>query len=108
MQWNEELSEDAYTRSVELVEIDQNTHDQQMGQDESIEMDEDHQLLLYFLEGENIAVHNLDAPFIVEGWFNSMVHRENMLNKDYKETGIGIYQNYFVQKFSPVDEWKEE
>ena len=98
MQWNEELSEDAYTRSVELVETDQNIYDQQMGQDQSIEMDEDHQLFLYFLEGENIAVHNLDAPFIVEGWFNSMIHRENMLNKDYKETGIGIYQNYFRSK----------
>ena len=108
MQWNKELSEDAYTRSVELVETDQNIYDQQMGQGESIAMDEDHQLFLYFLEGENIAVHNLDAPFIVEGWFNSMIHRENMLNKDYKETGIGIYQNYFVQKFSPVDERKEE
>ncbi len=108
LKWDEELSENAYNRSVELVETDQNIHDQQMGQGESIEMDEDHQLFLYFLEGENIAVHNLDAPFIVEGWFNSMVHRENMLHKDYKETGIGIYQNYFVQKFSPVDEGKEE
>lgn len=108
LKWDEELSENAYTRSVELVETYQNTQDQQIGQGESIEMDEDHQLFLYFLEGENIAVHDLDAPFIVEGWFNSIVHRENMLNKDFTETGIGIYQNYFVQKFSPVDESKEE
>ena len=108
LQWDEELSENAYTRSVELVENDQNTHDQQIGQEESVEMNDDHQLILYLLEGENIAVHDLDAPFIVEGWFNSIVHRENMLNKDFKETGIGIYQNYFVQKFSPIDEWNEE
>lgn len=108
LQWNEELSEGAYSRSIELVEIDKNTHDQQMEQGEFIETDDDQQLFLFSLEGENIAVHNLDAPFIVEGWFNSIVHRENMLNKDFKETGIGIYQNYFVQKFSPIDERNEE
>jgi uncharacterized protein YkwD len=71
-------------------------------------MADNHQSFLYFLEGENIAVHDLDAPYIVEGWFNSIGHRENILNKDYSETGIGIYQNYYVQKFSPIKKLKEE
>ena len=32
LQWDEELTKNAYTRSVELVENDQNTHNQQIGQ----------------------------------------------------------------------------
>lgn len=106
LKWDEQLTNRAHERSVALFEGELKSEDPRFEQGESSEMD-DNQVFLYLLKGENIAVHDLDAPAIVEGWFNSFVHRKNMLNGDFKETGIGIYHHYFVQKFAPIDDHKK-
>ncbi len=102
LKWDEQLEKSAYKRSLELFEADQQSNDLTVEPEETDNFIEEHQTLMYFTEGENIAIHNLDAPAIVEGWFNSLVHRKNMLNKGYQESAIGIFNGYLVQNFSPI------
>lgn len=40
--------------------------------------------------GENLAEGFFSAETVHEGWMNSEGHRENILNKDFKEMGVGI------------------
>jgi uncharacterized protein YkwD len=40
--------------------------------------------------GENLAVHYQDTESLVTAWLNSPTHRENIMNYQYTETGIGI------------------
>lgn len=44
----------------------------------------------YSKAGENLATNFLSASVMVDAWLNSPGHRQNLLNKDYTEIGIGI------------------
>ncbi|MBF2014650.1 MAG: pre-peptidase C-terminal domain-containing protein [Rivularia sp. T60_A2020_040] len=63
--------------------------------------------------GENIAAGYMSAEEVVRGWMNSPGHRENILNPNYKEIGIGYhyladdtgevnYNRYWTQDFGAV------
>ncbi len=63
--------------------------------------------------GENIAAGYITAEEVVRGWMNSPGHRENILNPNYKEVGIGYhylandtgeinYNTYWTQDFGAV------
>lgn len=41
--------------------------------------------------GQNIAAGFVTAEEVVRGWMNSTGHRENILNPNYQEIGIGYY-----------------
>jgi uncharacterized protein YkwD len=56
--------------------------------------------------GENIAYnrgYGNPVERVIESWMNSPSHRENLLNKRWRETGVGITVNngtyYFTQVF---------
>lgn len=56
--------------------------------------------------GENIAAGYTTPEEAVKGWMNSQGHRENILNSDYTEIGVGYaykedseYKHYWVQMF---------
>ncbi len=56
--------------------------------------------------GENIAGGCATPQKVVEQWMESPGHRQNILNKDFKELGVGyyyfpegIYKHYWVQLF---------
>ncbi|NLL19195.1 MAG: hypothetical protein GX262_09240, partial [Clostridia bacterium] len=34
-----------------------------------------------------------------EGWMNSLGHRQNILNKDFKTLGVGVAGKYYTQNF---------
>jgi uncharacterized protein YkwD len=40
--------------------------------------------------GENIAAGYRDAYEISDGWYNSLGHRENLLNSNHEYLGVGI------------------
>lgn len=52
--------------------------------------------------GENIAM-NSDGASAVNQWMNSTGHRNNILNSNYRSTGVGYYQNHWVQCFSSFE-----
>jgi uncharacterized protein YkwD len=54
--------------------------------------------------GENVAYGFGDAAAVMNGWMNSEGHRQNILNPNYKEIGIGYAQGadgrpYWTQDF---------
>ena len=44
----------------------------------------------YAYAGENLAITNEDATAVINGWLSSPTHRENLLNSNYLDFGIGI------------------
>lgn len=55
---------------------------------------------------ENIGFGEKDAPLpkIMKGWMESKLHRENLLNRKYREVGLGIARDkngdaYYTQVF---------
>lgn len=57
----------------------------------------------YEIAGENLA-GNTTSKRAVEAWINSKSHKENILNKNYKYTGVAVvesqtYGKIFVQIF---------
>jgi uncharacterized protein YkwD len=62
--------------------------------------------IFYLMLGENLFTSTNIAqpvPAAVEGWMDSPGHRENILRSEYRETGIGVWQQgdtyYFTQLF---------
>lgn len=68
----------------------------------------------YLVAGENLAVNFTDAESVEQAWMNSPSHKANLLNKNYKEIGIGVsrgeYQGrqatFVVQMFGDPSEQK--
>ena len=60
----------------------------------------------YRAAGENIAMGQRTAAQVVQDWMNSPGHRANILNANYNEIGVGVYQSYngygyiWVQEFA--------
>lgn len=57
----------------------------------------------YYYLGENIAAGYPDADSVMNGWMNSPGHRANILNKNYTEIGVAVFEyngyKYWVQIF---------
>jgi len=49
----------------------------------------------YYYAGENLAMNFLDSEEVINGWLNSPSHKENLLNKDYKDIGIAVLSGDF-------------
>ncbi|AEG58450.1 CAP domain-containing protein [Desulforamulus ruminis] len=60
----------------------------------------------YTAAGENIAMGQKTAQQVMTDWMNSSGHRANILNANYNEIGVGVYQSYngygyiWVQEFA--------
>lgn len=49
----------------------------------------------YAHAGENLAVHFTDSAQIVQAWMQSPAHKENIINRDYTEIGVGTARGTF-------------
>jgi len=49
----------------------------------------------YKSAGENLAIGFLDSEEVNQAWLNSPSHKENLLNPNYQEIGIGIAKDEF-------------
>ncbi len=49
--------------------------------------------------GENIASGFTDAASVMRAWMASEGHKENILDEDYEEIGVGIVQGVWTQEF---------
>lgn len=56
----------------------------------------------YQTAGENIARGQQSPEEVVDGWMNSEGHRENILNEDFTNIGVGYVEdgNYWTQEFT--------
>jgi hypothetical protein len=49
----------------------------------------------YQFAGENLAIGFLDSKEVHEAWMKSPLHRQNILNPNYKEVGIAVLKGEF-------------
>ncbi|WP_259069748.1 CAP domain-containing protein [Mucilaginibacter sp. X4EP1] len=52
-----------------------------------------------FAVGENIAMGQQSIAEVMQGWIKSEGHCKNLMNPAFKEVGIALYNNYWVQDF---------
>ncbi len=51
----------------------------------------------YLYAGENLAMDFNTSEGMVSAWMNSPAHRDNILNPDFRETGLGIIKGEFTE-----------
>ncbi len=108
---NSNLSNSAQTHSEDMALSDFFSH---TGSDSSKVSDRT-ELAGYesYFVGENIAAGYVTPEEVVRGWMNSSGHRENILNPNYQEMGVGYhylandtgeinYNTYWTQDFGAV------
>jgi uncharacterized protein YkwD len=61
-----------------------------------------------FTVGENIAQGQLTIAEVTNGWFKSEGHCMNLMNPDFKEVGIWLYNTYWVQDFGGREEFSAQ
>ncbi|MDB5116347.1 MAG: hypothetical protein JWQ79_1839 [Mucilaginibacter sp.] len=61
-----------------------------------------------FTVGENIAQGQQSIAEVIDGWFKSEGHCRNLMNPDFKEVGVAVYNNYWVQDFGGREEFSAE
>ena len=49
--------------------------------------------------GENLAADFTNSEDVVEAWFLSPSHQRNILNGNYQDIGVGVYQNIVVAEY---------
>lgn len=49
--------------------------------------------------GENIAQGSQTAQQVMQGWMDSDGHCANIMRSSWDEIGVGMYENYWTQKF---------
>lgn len=49
----------------------------------------------YAHAGENLAIHFTDSSEVVEAWMKSPAHKENIVNQDFAEIGVGTAKGTF-------------
>lgn len=49
--------------------------------------------------GENLAKNYMTAKEVVDAWMKSPTHKANILDKDFKEIGVGVTGGYVAQHF---------
>jgi uncharacterized protein YkwD len=51
----------------------------------------------YLYAGENLAMDFNTSEGMVRAWMNSPAHRENILNPDFRDVGVGIVKGEFAE-----------
>jgi len=58
--------------------------------------------------GENIAAGQESIGEVMDGWFKSEGHCLNLMNPDFREVGVAMYKNYWVQDFGGRESFSPE
>lgn len=53
--------------------------------------------------GQNIAAGQTSPEQVMNDWMQSPGHRANILKKEFRDLGVGFYQNTWVQDFGAHD-----
>lgn len=97
LDWDSEVAHVAYGHSKDMFENDYFAHESPVFGDLTERMNAEY--IEYQMAGENIAADYVDGPAAVEGWLNSEGHRKALLEKEYNQIGVGVYQKNYTQNF---------
>ncbi len=95
--FNDKLTQSAINKVKDLVENNYFNHSSEDGKTFSSWIKETG--YEYSFIGENLAKDFSNNESIIKAWFKSPGHKENILNRNFTETGIAVYDNVVVQIF---------
>ncbi len=100
--WDDYVKETARKHSQDMAVNNYFSHENLEGQSPFDRMLEDD--ISFTMAGENLAYGQYSSIFAHEGLMNSIGHRENILQKDFKYLGVGVAFNsksqpYYTQNF---------
>jgi uncharacterized protein YkwD len=97
LKWNEKLEKAAFQHSQDMLENKYFSHNSPDGKKAGDRLDRlGYRWTAY---GENIAQGYSSEKQVVEGWLSSPGHCRNIMNKMYREMGVGRSGNYWTQTF---------
>lgn len=102
--WNEQLDHAAKIHAANMARFRKMAHTIPEADLPTLSRRAQHVAYPFGRIAENIALGFPDAESVVKGWMNSTGHRQNILNRDVSETGVGIVRSssgglYFCQVF---------
>ncbi|WP_446715507.1 CAP domain-containing protein [Bacillus sp. OTU530] len=100
--WDDHVRETAREHSLDMAENHYFSHTNLQGQSPFDRMEQDN--IRFITAGENLAYGQFSSIFAHEGLMNSLGHRENILQENYKYLGIGVAFNnesepYYTENF---------
>ncbi|RZA00756.1 MAG: CAP domain-containing protein [Sphingobacteriaceae bacterium] len=109
--WNDILEDAAMTHAKDMAKRKYFSHTGKDGRSSSDRiMDAGYKFDGYqsYLAGENIAFGQESIEEVMTGWFKSEGHCKNLMNAGFKEVGVAMYNNYWVQEFGGREEFSKE
>ncbi|CAM3770641.1 CAP-associated domain-containing protein [Mesobacillus zeae] len=97
LSWDEHIRETARNHSKDMAENNYFSHTNLEGQSPFDRMAEDD--IKFSVAGENLAYGQNSSVFAHEGLMNSLGHRKNILQPDYRLLGIGVAFNNKSQPY---------
>lgn len=95
--WNDDLANVARAHSKDMADNNFFDHTNLKGKSPFDRMKE--YGIRYRAAAENIAYGYTTPESVVEAWMDSQGHRENILNPNLTELGVGVYGTYWTQNF---------
>jgi uncharacterized protein YkwD len=95
--WNQKLENAALLHSEDMYENNYFDHVDKQGVDPSIRIT--NAGYIWASCGENIARGPQSVEEVMNGWLNSEVHCKNLMNKDFKDLGVGRVSTLWTQNF---------
>lgn len=100
--WDDHVRETAREHSLDMAENHYFSHTNLQGQSPFDRMEQDN--IRFITAGENLAYGQFSSIFAHEGLMNSLGHRENILQENYKYLGVGVAFNnesepYYTENF---------
>jgi len=101
VQWHEKTAKVAYMHSKDMKENNFFAHESPHNGNLNVRLFS--KGIQFQLAAENIAAHYVDGIAAVEGWLNSLSHRETLLNDQYTHLGVGVFEKFYTQNFLKVN-----
>ncbi len=109
--WNDQLELAAIGHAKDMANKNYFSHTSQDGrsvQDRIIAAGYDYKGFRSYAIGENIAQGQLSIAEVMQGWLKSPGHCHNLMNPAFKEIGVALYNNYWVQDFGGRESFSTE
>lgn len=100
--WNDDLEKAAKGHAKDMASKKYFNHISKDGRDAMARAEDagyKHDGYQSFTVGENIAQGQMSIEQVTNGWFHSEGHCRNLMNPDFKEVGIWVTNQYWVQDF---------
>lgn len=98
VEWNEQLEKAAVQHSTDMFKRNYFSHIGSDGTNGGMRIDQTGYKWVAY--GENIASGYTSEKEAIESWILSPLHCKNMMDKAYKEMGVGRAGNYWTQDFA--------